>query len=686
MTSLHISSEYAEAKDIVSALATASCDVNARNKLGRTALHLAAKLGNTENVNMLLDAGCDRNIKDKLGFTAVGLAFKFNQKRSADILLHYKPRRNRSSSKESVLDENQNEPDVERKSLKREATDVKDDLCTEAGANTPNVAQITLKQSKLGQFQFQELCSKMFLKFTNRKVMKETLSWKINHLIVATLTRKRDKLDGIACSHSRKTCYMETAIFERKLLNTILVSSLIQYPFPVNAVTTFDTRLRKRCLCKLKTHNVFTESVPHNLESDILVKLLKDLKESLFCSRNPSRNPSASLPVDTEPENFGVFTQMLKRLYNCRSDESTLQKALTENDAEIHEGNLRKPMIILITRDSEGKRHELPQIETDFLMDKVGNFLSCLDCVINTKSGPASFVEDLLEFFLQNSNIFIFCLKCRGSMFSKILNKYLSDNSPWIADKIAQLFLQVCVALVNEHRLLLKCAGIVMKQGLSHKHCNVVSLGTCILVRMGLLKGEYDADTILDLKGPLLALEYVFAEEYFPRDLASIFASFLCKSSPKLFGLEKLRLQALTSAVTREILPTSAQEAESDLGKSFKRICDIVALEEDWELLSKCLDALCLRAFVTFDCKVWSTGESLLIYLGLLKSEFSVEIVRNLKCALKLVLRVVKKSYCPQELKQVFLCFLQKPNPALNSCCSEVDEILSTLFNQESNL
>ncbi|KAJ7371186.1 hypothetical protein OS493_027296 [Desmophyllum pertusum] len=96
MTSLHISSEHTGAEDILCVLAAASCDVNARNKLGRTALHLAAKQGNIQNLRTLLDAGSDRNIKDKLGFTAVGLAFKFNQKGSADVLLHYKPRRNQS--------------------------------------------------------------------------------------------------------------------------------------------------------------------------------------------------------------------------------------------------------------------------------------------------------------------------------------------------------------------------------------------------------------------------------------------------------------------------------------------------------------------------------------------------------------------------------------------------------------
>ena len=693
MTSLHISSDHADAEDIVSALATASCDVNARNKLGRTALHLAAKLGNLQNLKVLLDAGCDRNIKDKLGFTAVGLAFKFNQKGSADILLHYKPRRNQGSSKESVLDENENEP-VKRGDPEGKEADMTNCLCAEACSN----ATTSLKPRR-GQMSVQELCNRTFLKLTDSRVTEgKERSRKIYNLIVAMLKQRRDKLDGLTSASSKKTRCIET-VLEEKLLNLIFIfTSFIQYPLPVYTVTTLDSRPRKLCLCNLETR-ISERKDLLNLESDLLLKLLHGLKRSLVCSRNPSKTilkQHQHLPLaltnlklqegkESEPtfEELQGFTQMLRQVCKEMTGDSKVHTFRRVDVEGFEEGvtNLNK---LLAIRDSWNEKDEFQEMQSDFAVDNVKECLSRLDDMISMKSTAGSFAEDLLEFFVQNSDVFLSCLQYKESTFSAILNKYLSRDSSWMEDKVAKLFLQVCVALANEQQLLLKYAGAIMKQGFSHHSCNAMSLGTCILVRMGLLKGEYDVDTVLDLKGPLLALEHVFTQEYFPRDLAAIFASFLCKSSPKLFGLEELRLRALASAVIKEVLPTSSQEAERDAGKSFKRICDIVAMEEHSELLSKCVDALFSRVFVALDCNMWRIAESLLIYIGLLKSEVSIETVRNLKCGLKLLHHIVNQSYISPELKQVFLCFLQRPNPALYSCCAEIDDILSTLLHSEA--
>ena len=683
MTSLHISSEQPGAEDIVSTLATESCDVNARNKLGRTALHLASKLGNLQNLKKLLDAGCDRNIKDKLGFTAVGLAFKFNQKGSADVLLHYKPRRNRSSSKESVLDENNNRPVKCDHQEGKVQTDITHCLGAEACSKFLN--STTSFNSKLRKKSFRKLCDETFLKLTERMAKEKALPRSICYLMLTMVKWKRDKIDGLATS--RRTRYFGT-LLEKEMLTLILgFTSPSQFTFPFRSLTDLDVSQGQLCLCELKT-SFYERHDSHNVQSDFLWKLLQDLKDSLV----RSRIPSASLPLqrrnlllplikskENEPAlvDFETFTQMLSKICNSRNDDSRLQK-FSDNDAEESLLKLDKNLPI---SDSGDDKDKLQDSEGKFVAPyKIEDCAWCLDHVINMRSTPASFVEDLLEFLVQNSNIFILCLKSRDSFFSAILSKCLTRESIWTADKIARLFLQVCVALSTEQRLLLKCAGAVMKQGLLNQHCNAVSLGTCILVRMGLLKGEHGVDIVMELEGPLTALEHIFTEEYFPRNLSGIFASFLCKSSPKLFGMDQLRLRALASAVTKEVLPTSSKEAESDTGESFKRICDIVALEGDWELLFKCADKLLVCVFETLKCRVMQIGESLLIYLGLLKSEFCIEIVRNLNCALRLLHHTMKQDYFPLELKQMFLCFLQKPNPNLCSCCTEVDDIMSTLL------
>ena len=79
---------------------------------------------------------------------------------------------------------------------------------------------------------------------------------------------------------------------------------------------------------------------------------------------------------------------------------------------------------------------------------------------------------------------------------------------------------------------------------------------------------------------------------------------------------------------------------------------------------------------MTLGCNAWRIGESILIHLGLLKSERFVEIVRNHGTAFKLLRHALKESYFPPILKQLLMCFLQKPNPVLTAYSTEVEDIL----------
>lgn len=696
MTSLHISSERTGAEDILLVLVSASCDVNARNKLGRTALHLAAKQGNIQNLTALLDAGCDRNIKDKLGFTAVGLAFKFNRKASADVLLHYKPKRDQSICKESVP----------CKTLSKE------DVCQKSRHENQNTDEAKLFHIST-PVKVQQVGDETFLKFTDRVTNRKALSLKIFHLILTILTQKREVMDGFVSTTSMKMIESLANIFERKLLNLILTASTSLTRLPLSSYTIANDKLRKRCLYDLNLCTFERRGqLGRNLESRLLTNLMQGLQDSLRFSLKPSvmvSKQSLTPCLEWKPQQKEPNIQKLKTSEQIRVESSndhstenplrqslcnnstlevpcdltTLQSQCKENSADIDkkacERCLQKLNRILAVLGNSGKvQEDVYEMESSFEANNCENCLSHLDNVLSNKSGPPLFAEDVLEAFLRHPDLFIFCLKQKDSLFCTLLSKVLPDDGPWIADKIAKIFLRVCVALASDQHLLLRCAAAVMKRGLSHEHSSPTALGTCILVRMGLLKQEDDVDIVKDLEGPLLALKNLFAKKYFPRDLASIFASFLCKSSPKLFGLDQLRLQALASAVTKEILPYSAQEAESDTGKHFKRICDILAVEGDWELM-KCVDSLFSRVLETLKCDVWPIGESILIYLGLLKSEFRVETVRNLSCALKTLHHAVKQSYFPPLLNQLLVCFLRKPNPLLTPYSTQVSELLSTM-------
>ena len=673
MTSLHISSEQKRADEILRVLASASCNVNERNKLGRTALHLAAKLGNLQNLKVLLDNGCDRNIKDKLGFTAVGLAFNFNQKASADILLHYKSRRKRRSGGETTSEE----------SLYQDGTTKNSQI-----SNGERKAEKLVERTSIYSTKTDDTKS---LKLVD-KAKKREASLKTLHFIMALLTQKRNVLDGLTNWDSRKK--LEPV---QRNLRDLIFTSLIQHSLATRTSLKLTDESGEQCVCDfyLKPGEfVGSQVLVCNPGSSLLVELLQGVKDSFSFSRErswliPKQHQSLPPPSKWKLQEKESILKDLKvneekistaPLSNAKTDP-TLIELCEENSPEmdneaIEKGLNRLNNLMISIKDSENIKQVFDRTDSGLLTDDIEIYLSRLDEVITMKSTLRSFIEATLEIFCQNSDISVYCAKKRNLLFSSLLEKVITACGSWDADKIAKVFLHVCVVFVSDRRLLLSCAGAVLKLGLCHPQADAIALGTCILVRTGLLKQEDDVEIITDLTGPLLALEHLCAEEYFPRNLAAILASFLSKSSPKLFGLDHLRLRALASAVTKEVLPTSCQEAESDTGKSFKRVCDIVALEGYREELLSCADALFTRAFVTLGCNAWRIGESILIHLGLLKSERFVEIVRNHGTAFKLLRHALKESYFPPILKQLLMCFLQKPNPVLTAYSTEVEDIL----------
>lgn len=673
MTSLHISSEQKRADEILRVLASASCNVNERNKLGRTALHLAAKLGNLQNLKVLLDNGCDRNIKDKLGFTAVGLAFNFNQKASADILLHYKSRRKRRSGGETTSEE----------SLYQDGTTKNSQI-----SNGERKAEKIVERTSIYSKKTDDTKS---LKLVD-KAEKREASLKTLHFIMALLTQKRNVLDGLTNWDSRKK--LEPV---QRNLRDLIFTSLIQHSLATRTSLKLTDESGEQCVCDfyLKPGEfVGSQVLVCNPGSSLLVELLQGVKDSFSFSRErswliPKQHQSLPPPSKWKLQEKESILKDLKvneekistaPLSNAKTDP-TLIELCEENSPEmdneaIEKGLNRLNNLMISIKDSENIKRVFDRTDSGLLTDDIEIYLSRLDDVITMKSTLRSFIEATLEIFCQNSDISVYSAKKRNLLFSSLLEKVITACGSWDADKIAKVFLHVCVVFVSDRRLLLSCAGAVLKLGLCHPQADAIALGTCILVRTGLLKQEDDVEIITDLTGPLLALEHLCAEEYFPRNLAAILASFLSKSSPKLFGLDHLRLRALASAVTKEVLPTSCQEAESDTGKSFKRVCDIVALEGYREELLSCADALFTRAFVTLGCNAWRIGESILIHLGLLKSERFVEIVRNHGTAFKLLRHALKESYFPPILKQLLMCFLQKPNPVLTAYSTEVEDIL----------
>lgn len=85
-TALHLAARHGSV-EAVRALLDAGADVNTRTKDGETPLHSAVMLGSTETVRTLLDAGADANARTSEGVTALHLAAALGAAGRVRILL-----------------------------------------------------------------------------------------------------------------------------------------------------------------------------------------------------------------------------------------------------------------------------------------------------------------------------------------------------------------------------------------------------------------------------------------------------------------------------------------------------------------------------------------------------------------------------------------------------------------------
>ena len=849
MTSLHFAADSEGAVEILSALAS-SCDVNARNKVGRTALHLAAKRGHVTHLRALLDSGCDRRLKDKFGVTALGVAIKFGRSECVDLLLYYEPcRKEHEPAKiddtakrvcydakegemkfgedcfrqiceartgdwplDGVLNktrENSEDNDkngfvennaassatkansecvvsrcdketavgvVENGTLRLvtrrgigNADDTENWVGGESGSKTGDVGgtmdrtgneanggtglgtgsdtaadddtqggtgtscvdhdrdrpgnevanrsgNYVIKQHPKncacvpgGTIEMTQKAGK-YPAHSKRSGGKTDISKELLHLVQALVSWKRDTLDNtlnygrlcVACRVHPNTYYVES-----KLLDGVLQLLSTQTPFA--AAASLQNALLfsswEKPLGKLRSSRLLTQSMlslrdlQRNTsgQRDHLVVLLSDIKSSmdsrrLKCSSRPdySHPRSFSLPsswnsyahadeIGLDLDDFAeVFVKLSKRvLTHPKAVEKLLDSmftaAFSRNTVEM---NALASTLLKKSAQASGAC-AVSDSAHDLLLGVVTN----LHYVIKRNYAPVAFSEALFDALLGELDILTLVLDEQLAFFESLLIKSLEDDTQeWNADRTGAIFLQICHKTALDCSLLEKAASAFLSRALAH--CaprSRMAIATSILMRMGLLKGEEEVNLVKDLRAPLTALEHVFQQDFFPRSLAAVFASFLAKPNPVLCGVHELRLRALKAALLREILPANSDEAGEGFGGGFKRICDALLSEGFWALAQDCCDELALRAWAEPSSQAWRAGESLLVSLGLIKSETQTELVRSMRNALKLLKHLVDQPYFPEVLIPMFRLFLGKPNSRLDSCRKGVDEILGSL-------
>lgn len=151
-------------------------------------------------------------------------------------------------------------------------------------------------------------------------------------------------------------------------------------------------------------------------------------------------------------------------------------------------------------------------------------------------------------------------------------------------------------------------------------------------------------------------------------------SSFLCFPSPdKLLRLGKERAELI-----------QLQVDVSDVSKSVEAFLKISSVykEEDPEVKAAVLDsidAVLKKTFSLPSAQTFSFISTLLVMLGLLKSEDKVKPVAVVAGHLLCLEHAVKQSYFPREHIAVLHAFMTRPSKSLESCISARDSLRSTL-------
>ena len=251
---------------------------------------------------------------------------------------------------------------------------------------------------------------------------------------------------------------------------------------------------------------------------------------------------------------------------------------------------------------------------------------------------------------------------------------------PLLSDPEAVAFLLTKIAALRESKeKILEIADFVYRTTLYQLEISFSLVINWLLVYMGLIKSEKRVDPIPDVDCLLSLLEHMIAQELLSLHDARMLAFFICKDHTILLSWRTECLSLLQTCFKEE-LKEFDQNTHSCRCEALVRILSTIctyfgklSLDTAFETADNFLRAN-LNLVDRFEFV-----NSILIYLGLLKSETPSDIIFDIKTFLKVLDHVVKQTYFPTDVLFILRAFLVKPNERLASCRLERNDLIKTI-------
>lgn len=191
--------------------------------------------------------------------------------------------------------------------------------------------------------------------------------------------------------------------------------------------------------------------------------------------------------------------------------------------------------------DEESERSGVDET-VDLALEIKGIGLSPRSKQLSEKDKGDITVEDAKK-FLENPSVSALKMmpsKQRRPLIQAAVKQYFCD-----CFMIGKIFVKATVALADDTENLKLLSDAILEDALRQDASQQNYLANSILVHLGLLKGEEKVERSQNISGPLIALEHVVHQPYFPKALVGYFVAFMSRPDRILDVHGKQRHQLL---------------------------------------------------------------------------------------------------------------------------------------------
>ena len=350
-----------------------------------------------------------------------------------------------------------------------------------------------------------------------------------------------------------------------------------------------------------------------------------------------------------ERDTMALLQRMAKKA-KCRSLKESRSYKI-ELFASKDNNDLHLRLFVLNFEDEEACHSSSSKSDCqklDLVNAKIANLNSAMEFTISNK--------ELEDSSCVAINCFNYCgngkrVSIRDCWFMKI-PKILAAILITIAERSEQLWLKATLV------------SLVLSNVCKYKTCPFSAIINWLLIQLKFIKSEFCVTTTPNARATLMLLSSLIGEPYFELSYLRQLAYVIARPRVLTQDEEVARKEFLCACLRIEI--RSFAFSCKYAFKIFVSVQMLLAsLEDELQTAFKALDRHLIEYMHDENCLDFVSD--ILVYLGLMKSEFPVNVTSDFKTCIQLLSHVASQEYFPLSGVMVMDAFLKKPNKLLKS-------------------